>query len=233
MEPPPCATIIFSFGEIFEHLRIDQRQDREAFLADEVLAVTFAAVFAAARMDETRNIQFDHLLPKRIPILVRESGRAVIAFARIGIDQGADETEFLDAALHLAEPPRNRLAGGLRKRAHSLETRGESSHLLRDVVVIGDRPCLHQPDRLLGMHQLKRTRRDELHIGADGIHNAQIALRVGMIANPLVRESFRGEAVGSARGHEDGLPLIELRGGANVSVDIDDHDRIPMVSHLR
>ena len=213
--------------KILEDLRVDQRQDRQAFLADEVLAVAFAAVFAAARMYEPGDIELDHLFPERIPILVRESGRAVIAFAGIGIDQRADETEFLDAALHLAETPRHGLARGLRKRAHALKTFGKRGHLLRDVVVIGDGPRLHQLDRFLGMHQLERPRRNELHVGADGIHNAQIALRIGMIANPFVGESFRREAMRPAGGHQDGLPLIQLRRGANVRVDIDDHDWIP------
>jgi hypothetical protein len=73
------------------------------------------------------------------------------------------------------------------------------------------------------MHELKRTRRKKLHVGPDRVHNPEIALRIGVIADPLVGESLRGVAMRAAGGHLEGLPLIEFRRGANVGVNVDNH----------
>jgi hypothetical protein len=182
-----------------------------------------SSLITAAGMDEARNIQLDHLFPKGIPIFIPQCRRAVVAFARVGVDQQSDEAQLFHAALQLRKAERNRLAGRLRRRAHALETAGKRLDLLGNVIVIGHRPGLHHFQRLFGMHELKRTRRQELNVGSHRIHDAQIALGIRMIANIFVAEFFGSVAVRSARRHLHRLPLVELRRGANMRVNIDDH----------
>ena len=143
--------------KILQHARIDDRQNRQTLLADEMLAIIFAAVLAAGGMDEPGEIQLHHLFPQRIPIFVAERGRAVVAFAGVGIDQQSDESEILDAAVDFRKAESDGRAGSLRDRAHALKAVGKRLHLLGDVIVIRDRPRLHDLDGLFGVHQLERA----------------------------------------------------------------------------
>ena len=197
-----------------------------------MLAVVFASVFAAGGMDQAGEIQLHHLFPERIPVFVAERGRTVVAFPWVSVDQESDESEILDAAVDFREAESDRRAGGLRDRADALKAMGERLHLLGDVVMIRDRPRLHDLDRLFGVHELERPRREELHVGADGIHDAQIALGVGVIAHPFVREFLRRGAMRPSCRHLVRFPLVQLRRRADVGVNIDDHGRFSTRNRL-
>src|SRR5512142_2964127 len=107
-----------------------------------MLAIVFAPVLTAGRMNKPGEIQLHHLFPQRIPVFVAQRGCAVVAFPWIGVDQEADESEILDAAVDFREAESDGRAGGLWNRTHALKAVGERLHLLGDVVTIRDRPRL-------------------------------------------------------------------------------------------
>ena len=209
--------------KILQDPRIHDRQDCQALFGDEMLAIVFAAVLAAGGMDQAGKIQLHHLFPQRIPVFVAERGRAVVAFARICVDQQPDESEILDAAVDFRKTQGDGRAGSLRDRADALKSIGERLHLLGDVIVIRHRPRFHDLDGLLGVHELEGTRRKKLNVGPDGVHDTQVALGIGVIAHPLVGEFLRRGAMRPARRHLVRFPLIELGCRADVGVNIDNH----------
>jgi tetratricopeptide (TPR) repeat protein len=73
------------------------------------------------------------------------------------------------------------------------------------------------------VHELKWPRGKKLNVGSHRIHDAKIPFRLPVIPHIFVGE-FSGRITVSAAGRKlHGFPLVQLRGGTDVGMDIDDH----------
>src|SRR5262245_24021285 len=78
-----------------------------------------ARIFAACRVNESRNIHLNHLFVERIPIFIAHRRRLAVSFARIRVDHDPDKTEIVDATIDLVKGVLDAYAGVSRQTADS------------------------------------------------------------------------------------------------------------------
>ena len=195
------------------------RRDREALFGDEVFVVRFAAA-AAAAVDVQRDLHLDRLLVERIPVRIGERRRLIEAFTRIGIEQHADEPEFVDRVVDLVEGGFDRQSGALRNAGDAAKARRVKFHRLGDQLVVRARPQLRVGEAA-AVDLLERPRRDELDVRPDLVHQLDVA--VGRFLELVVGDRSQGGAVLAARNDEGAPVRVERRGSDQVRVRVDNH----------
>ena len=167
IEPPPWETMIFRLGKVLNAL-LDHLEDAGRLGGDEVVLVVVVRLLRRRRVDQGRDVQLDHLLVQRVPVLVAHAGRRrPAALVRVRVDHDADETEIVDAAVDLGERVGDRHAGTLGQPGHAAVARRRQLDAHGDGVVVGLDPVVDDLLRLFRVHQLERSRRQELHVRAD------------------------------------------------------------------
>jgi hypothetical protein len=94
------------------------------------------------------DVVLDQAFIQRIPVPVAQGRAASATFAGIGIDAHADEPEFVDGVLELAEACLDRAAWRDRQPSHAGETPWLRSDGPRDRVIVRPEPRLDQARRL-------------------------------------------------------------------------------------
>src|SRR5690348_73090 len=156
----------FQIREILEYVRVDEAEYRDRFFVDEEDGIGTAFRARPRPMNVRRHVELAKFFIQRVPVAVSERWRFRAAvFVRIGVQETADETQF-HAALKLRNRILNWIPGGLRQGTHTDPFPGKKFHLARnDVVALFGEP-VYQPRGLLRLHELKRSRRNQLDIRA-------------------------------------------------------------------
>jgi hypothetical protein len=174
----------FQLGKILEHIGRQQPEHCDGALVDQVHRIADALGARARGVDVRRNVKLAEFFVERIPVAVAQRRRFLASvLVGIGVEEAADEAQFLDATLELRERLSDRRAGRLRQTGDAEEPVGIELRLPVDNVVALLGEPAHQPGRLLTVHELKRPRRDQLHIGSMLVQRIEVALGadLGMI----------------------------------------------------
>jgi len=220
----------FQRRKILEHARTGERHDGDRFFVDKMGRITVANRAAARAVNVARHVKLDELLVERIPVFVAERRDVVVRrLARVGIQQAADESESLHAAVEFGDAILRARVGRLRQAANALESVRKKPALLRDqVVALLDEP-LRNFRRLFRVHHLVRTRRKQLQVRADFLQQFQMrfaGVECGLVQerDHLVVADFHFSAsVGAAMREDVGLVDVERVRRGQMAVDIDYH----------
>ena len=156
-----------------EDVGANQRRDRQAFLGDEVLVVRLTAA-ALAAVDVCRQVELAQALIQWVPVRIPEWRRRAASLARVWIQQYADEAQLLDAALHLIEHRLDRSPERLRQSGHAAEAPRIQLDRARDQVVVVHGPRHDVVPATRAVQQLKRPRRQQLHVRAYTVHDGDV-----------------------------------------------------------
>lgn len=97
--------------EILEQIAFDELHERRRVSVDVVRARGVEARVARRRdMNHGRHVELDHLLVKRIPVLISQRRRGPVTARRIGIQVTADEAQVCYAAFEFLHRVRDRHA---------------------------------------------------------------------------------------------------------------------------
>src|ERR1700722_6614817 len=86
-----------------EHACTVNRGNGERLFGDEMLIVGLAPVAALSAMQVRGKVELTQFLVKRIPIRIAQRRRFAAAFARIRIEEHADESQLFDYVLERVE----------------------------------------------------------------------------------------------------------------------------------
>ena len=86
-------------GKVLEHFRIHQREDRDAFLSNEMAVERFAGILTARSVHQARDVHLNHLFIERVPVFLAHRRRLAVALAGIRVDHDADETQLVNATI--------------------------------------------------------------------------------------------------------------------------------------
>src|SRR5215471_1261397 len=212
-------------GELLEDLAAQQRQDRDRLLGDEVLAVALAAVEAARGVDERGDVEVDHRLPQRVPVLVVQAGAVPDALVRVGVQADADEPEIVDGAIELGQRLGDRASGAHRQARDAGEAARMHRDGARDEVVVRLDPPVHDLLGLGRVHLVERARAQQLDVGAYAVHDLDV---VGGRCRERVVADAGTALVVAPRGEQVRPVTVEGRGSNQVGMAIDDHGHLPL-----
>src|SRR5882724_4437153 len=137
----------------------------------------------ARAVNMRRYVQLAELFIERVPVVVAERrcfGAAVLVGVRI--QETTDKTELLHAAFELGNRILNRIARRLRQGANADPLAGKKLHLAVDDIVAFLGEPVDELGWLFRLHQLKRSRGNELDVRAVVAQVIQMAFRPVLLA---------------------------------------------------
>ncbi len=146
-------------------------------------------------------------------------------FGRVGVDEAAHETEFVDTALQLGHGPYGRALGAvLGQASHATEAVGEHiDHSMDEVIAVAG-PQLGDLGRVDGVHLQIGAGRQELYVGAQRIHLADQVF--GQFAQRALGHFWGTGGVG-APANQLGHIAEAFGGHHDVGVGVNDHGSNP------